>query len=262
MKKTRKNKTKKELVAKNVVKNLNEKLQSIYSETVNLKTTCCHTCCCCKVAMPQLNYCEFINMVSHIWETYTFDQKIDLICKSIEYFFKNEYEKWGMESLIKPCMFLDEEKGMCSQYERRPLNCSLYGLWPEKVYNERVDKFEKIYSQFGLKREELPLNKQCPLVKRVDNSIEITEELINSLFEKLDNIDKVIGDFNKVQIKAKENYRTFHDWLLLKIYGEEWLSLLTTFMLSADKDTIKNQYELIQDAIRNSLKEKDIKINI
>lgn len=252
-------KTKKDLIKKMASRNLDEKLQAIYHDHVSLETSCDHQCACCMVAMPQINYSEFINIATHIWDTFSFEDKLDLICTSVEYFFKYEYEKWGMESLIKPCMLLEQKTGLCKVYEKRPLSCRMYGLWPEKEYASRVDKFAEAYAKYDLKREDLPLYQQCPLVRRKDNSIELTTEIIDALYESINDLDKSVGGFTNLKIKAKENYRTFHDWLLLKIYGEDWLTSLTTFMLSADKDVMEEQITEIKKAIHDGITEKHLK---
>lgn len=241
------------------VTDLGTALDKIYN-TVNLETTCCHTCECCNVAMPQINYSEFINIVTDVWENKSNKEILEIICKSVEYFFKYEYEKWGMESLIKPCMFLGEDK-MCTIYSKRPLSCRLYGLWPNEEYEKRVDKFAKAYEQYGLKREDLPLNRQCPLVKRTNPDKELTKEVIDDLFNHLDNLDKSVGNFSNLQVKQKENYRTFHDWLLLKIFGEDWLSQLTTFILASDKETMEDQIKAIKDVVNKAFKNKLPEIN-
>ena len=237
-------------VSKNIKQvTLKEKLHQVYYGTINLDTTCKGTCNCCKVACPGMQFCEFTQLIKEIWDKESQDSKANLICTSIEYFFKNEFEKWGMETLLKPCMLLDE-KGRCGYYLDRPLSCRLYGLWPKDVYNARVDKFEKAYKGL-LKRKELPLNAQCPHVKRVDESQKLTAEIIDSLYAQLDDIDRnVMKRFSEIQITEKENYRTFHDWLLLQTFGEEWLSMLTSFMLAADKQTIMNQIEELKKAVR------------
>lgn len=232
-------------------------LQSIYHDYVNLETTCNHRCECCQVAMPSMNYSEFVQIITVLWNSISKDEKISLICKSIEYFFRNEYKKWGKDSLIKPCMLLND-KGLCMAYNDRPLNCRLYGLWPNDEYIKRVDRFEKAYAQYGLKRDELPLNTQCPNVKRVDEKIPLTIDIINELFHKLDDLDKDIGGFSALQVEQKENYRSFHDWILLKIYGERWLVLLTTFMMAATKETMEDQ--IVQ--LNKTIKEKFIKEDI
>ena len=235
--------------------NLKSVLQSVYHDTVSLETTCCHTCECCKVAMPQINYSEFVQIATTIWKEQSHAEILDIICKSLEYFFRYEYDKWGMDALVKPCMFLGEDN-MCTVYENRPLGCRMYGLWPEEMYNERVGKFAKAYEEHGLKREELPLHKQCPLVKRTNPEVELNEEVIEGLYTQLNELDKTTGEFSEVQVRQKENYRTFHDWLLLKILGEDWLSQLTTFILAADRPTMEGQIDALKDVIRENFKAK------
>jgi Fe-S-cluster containining protein len=226
---------------------LKARLDKVYTQ-VNLETTCQGSCACCKVAMPQLNYCEFIQLLNKIWNKETLTYKIDTICTAIEYFFKHDFEKWGMESLVKPCMFVEED-GTCRNYSDRPLSCRLYGLWPEDEYNRRVDKFEKAYEGL-LTREELPLNTQCPNVKRVDDSEELTIEIINSLYAILDRLDLRMQRFTESQVKNKENYRAFHDWFLYIFFGEEWLSTMTVFITGADKSAMEDQLEQIKIVIR------------
>jgi Fe-S-cluster containining protein len=232
-------------------------LQSIYHDYINLETTCSHRCECCNVAMPQVNYSEFVQIVTVVWNKLSKEEKIELVCKSVEYFFRNEYKKWGKDSLVKPCMFLDS-KGLCKIYEDRPLNCRMYGLWPKDDYERRVDRFEAAYKQYGLERKDLPLNTQCPNVKRVDETVPLTIDIINELFKKLDDLDKDIGGFSTLQVDQKENYRTFHDWLLLKIYGEKWLILLTTFMLGATREQMEDQIIQLKKKIRESFSQNDL----
>lgn len=229
--------------------NLTSALQSIYHDTVNLETKQTCECTCCKVAMPQINYSEFVNIVTTLWKNSTNDKKVELICTSIEYWFKNEFEKWGIQSLIKPCMLLDKTTGLCTVYNNRPLNCRLYGLWPKEEYKRRVDRFAKAYEEYGLSREDLPLNSQCDKVKRVDETVALTTEKIKELFSKIDDLDKVVGNFSDLQVKQRENYRTFHDWLLFKIFGDKWLAILTSFMLAADRKAIEEQIEAIKAAV-------------
>ena len=227
---------------------LKQKLEKIYKDTVDLRTTCKGSVACCNISCPSMNFSEFSQLINEIWDTTSKSEKIELICTSIEYFFRHDFEKWGMESLVKKCILLSNE-GKCRYYSSRPLNCRMYGLWPDDIYKARVDKFEKAYEGL-LKREELPLNTQCPYVKRVDNTVPITKELIDGLFAQLDNLDKKIGNFTDVQIENKENYRTFSDWLLLKTFGEAWLVNLTNFAQAADKDAMIDLINNLKKSVR------------
>ena len=240
---------------KNRRKNLKEKLDNIYN-SVDLSTTGCEIaicrCACCKVAMPQMNYSEFVQLATELWENSTSERKKEIICTSIEYFFRNEYEKWGMDSLIKPCQFVGKY-GQCTVYKTRPLSCRTYGLWPEEEYERRVDKFEEAYKKYGLTRNDLPLAKQCKMIRRADGSTELSMDELNSLFKQIDDLDKKVGNFSNLQVKNKENYRAFHDWLLLKVFGEDWLTMLTTYMMSATKEQMLDQVEQLKKVMEETL---------
>lgn len=256
MAKDRKNKkhvtmSKKELIGKVQLSNLQSTLKRIYCDEISLNTTMTCKCVCCKVAMPQMNYSEFIQIVTTIWNEWNVEDKTRLILSSLEYYFKNDFEKWGIETLVKPCM-LQGNDGLCKIYENRSLSCRMFGIWPVEEYEKRVDRFEKAYAQYGLTREDLPLYHQCPLVKRTDTSKDLTIEIVNGLYSKLDKLDKRIGEFSDLEIKQKHNYRTFHDFLMLKIFGEEWLSMLTTFMMAATKEQLVEQLEVLKDTVRAS----------
>ena len=229
-------------------------LNRIYN-THDLRTTCSRGLTCCKTAMPGMYFSEFTSLDEQIRKTASKKQKLDMILKSVGYFFHNEFEKFGMDTLVKPCMLLSED-GNCKYYNQRPLNCRMYGLWPKEVYNRRVDKFEKAYEGL-LKREELPLNTQCPNVKRVDDSKPLTEEIIEEIYAQLDALDAKTGNFTKSQIENKSNYRTFHDWLLFKVFGEEWLVNLTSFMKAASFLTINAQVDVLKQVITEKFS-KDI----
>ena len=68
-------------------------------------------------------------------------------------------------------------------------------------------------------------------------------------------MDSRVGNFSDAQIKAGENKRTFHDWMLLKIWGEDNLSGLTTVMLGLDKDGIEDQINAFKGVIREKFTE-------
>jgi Fe-S-cluster containining protein len=230
-------------------KSLEQKLHQIYYGDVNLDTTCKGQITCCKTAMPQLNRSEYEVLVNKIWSSSSKSQKIEMVCKSVEYFFKTKFEQFGLEIFKKPCMLLSDD-GKCKYYKNRPLNCRMYGLWPSDVYNRRVDRFEKAYSQFGVKREELPLNAQCPNAKRVDESVPLTETLIECLYKALDALDKKTGNYSHKQIEERYNVRAFHDWVLLSIFGEDWLIELSRFVLGANKEIVESQIEAFKKVIR------------
>lgn len=232
--------------------NLNEVLQKTYNSKADLSSTQTCKCTCCAVAMPSMNFCEFLNIITDLWQNANKEIKVEMIETSLNYFFKNDFTKWGIQSLVKPCMFLDKKTGLCLTYETRPLNCRLFGLWPKEAYEKRVEKFEKSYSKYGLTKEDLPLHKQCEKVTQTNDKVKINQEMIDSMFTALDNLDKLVGKYTDLQIKNKENYRTFHDWLLVHVFGEKWLTDLTNFMSIAGREEIISQIEAIKSVLKQS----------
>ncbi len=207
---------------------LKDKLLSIYN-TVNLETTCPGHCVCCSVACPQMNYSEFLIIVNRIYDKFAKEKRMEILKKSIKYFFSN--------SLVKPCPLLDGKK--CSIYEVRPLNCRMFGLWPEDSYEERVQRFMKVT---GLKKEEIPLNTQCKYVKRVDESQPLTKEIIEKMYEDINNLDIGVGNFTKEQIEKRYNQRTWHDWFMVNVFGEVNLSDLSRFFLAAENQEVLDDF--------------------
>lgn len=158
--------------------------------------------------MPQIKYSEAVNILDIIWNQWEPEDKKRLLITSVRYFFSR--------SLIKPCPLL--VKNECRIYADRPLSCRLYGLWPNDVWERRVARFEK---SLDLPREKLPLNVQCPYVRR--NGAPLTEDRINALYKMLDDLDLRVGNLKDEHIKKSWNYRTLHDWILFRFFGEEML---------------------------------------
>lgn len=227
---------------------LNEMLNRIY-EHEDLSTICLRQCTCCRVACPQMKFSEATSIIDHIWATWTKEDKKKILVTAVKYFFS--------DSLVKPCMLLDGNT--CKIYRQRPLNCRIYGLWPSDSWEERVAMFSK---STGLPREQLPLNKQCPHVRRKPQTCKacggcgnikddhqetivcltcggtgkttpppLTSEQIAKLFEMLDKADQLTG-VSELKISTSWNYRTFHDWVLLKFWGEHMLAQWTHILLT------------------------------
>ncbi len=220
---------------------LKDKLQNIYN-MINLETTCCRQGVCCLVACPQMNYSEAMQILDRVWTEWSGDEKRKLIMKCLRFYFSN--------SMVKACPLLgkDDESGCfgCRVYEDRPLMCRLYGMWPEATYNRRVKRFE---SATGFEKKDLPLNTQCTHVKRVDNSIALTDEVINGLTSSLDLIDAKIGEYTPEEIEKRHNYMTIHDWVLQKFFGDENMTTLTDFLLAATKEEIEEYLEAQEKAM-------------
>lgn len=213
---------------------LGEKLGEIYGSAGSLETVCCRQCGCCRVACPQMKYSEALRIVNKIWNSWTKEEKTELLAICVEYFFSR--------SLIKPCPMLTGSS--CRVYQDRPLNCRLYGLWPNETWEKRV---KKLSEQLDLEIEKIPLNVQCPYVK-LSNGTPLNEKQIQSMFDALDSLDRVILSEGKTEGNAYKkaigmtrnnwNYRTIHDWILFFFWGEERLAQMTDIAIIANEEQL------------------------
>jgi Fe-S-cluster containining protein len=176
-----------------------------------------------------MNYSEFLIIVNRIYDKFAKEKRMEILKKSIKYFFSN--------SLVKPCPLLDGKK--CSIYEVRPLSCRMFGLWPEDVYEERVQRFVKVS---GLQKHEIPLNTQCKYVKRIDESQPLTKEVIEKMYDDLNGLDAGVGNFTKEQVEKRYNQRTWHDWFMVNVFGENNLSDLSRFFLAAEDQKVVDDF--------------------
>jgi len=220
---------------------LADKLREIY-ESVDLRSTCCRQCTCCRVSCPQMHYGEALNIIERVWVRPIAERRA-LLKTCMRYFFSN--------SMVKPCILLGtapDGKPGCSVYEARPLNCRLYGLWPDSIYNARVHHFVKAT---GFDRHQLPLNRQCPFVRRVSPAPKLTEELIEALFNRLKQIDVCLGSFRRREVDKGISYRTIHDWMLFHYLGEEKLSELSRAYVGFKPEEVQDfiaNFEKLMDA--------------
>lgn len=244
----------------------------------DLSTTCCRQCTCCRVACPQMKYSEAANIIDLVFDKtnglFTRDERKHILVQCVRYFFS--------DSLVKPCLLLDGYE--CRVYDSRPLNCRLFGLWPHDDWEKRVANFVK---STGLPREKLPLNVQCPNVRRAPQECveckgagkpcdgqpkpgdvaadgckvcggtgkvspsPLTGAQVSKLFNSLDALDAVMG-VSEAKIKASWNYRTFHDWVLLKFWGEDALVQWTNMILNntqEERDKLLEVFEAMVETV-------------
>ena len=221
--------------------------------------------------MPTIRYSEFLNIFNRVWEEFSKEDKADLMVGCIKRFFS--------KSLVKPCIFLSGFD--CKIYSDRPLSCKMYGLWPTEAWEKRVAKFEKT---LGLPKEQLPLNTQCPMVRRKKqtcptcngqgwypdgptdkpeqkqcdscqgpgkvNPPALTEEQIQSMYDAIDALDRKTGDFSQEKMERAYNVRTFQDWILWHFFGEDTLIKFTNILLTQDDANIQATIAILEEKIK------------
>ena len=226
------------------MQDLRDKLQQIYASEGSLETSCCRQCGCCRVACPSMKYSEAINLLNHMWETWNKEAKKDFLLTCVRYFFSR--------SLIKPCPLLKGNDCQC--YEDRPLNCRLYGMWPSEVYQQRA---QRLADRLELPIEQVPLNTQCPYVRRKSGD-PLTSEMIDRLDAAIDGLDVLLIQGGNAQrateAKAKVskgwNYRSLHDWTLYYIFGEEILVNLTQVLRRETPEGIQATLQELEIAVK------------
>lgn len=220
---------------------LANQIEEIHKSKGDLSTSCLRQCGCCRVACPQMNYSEAVNIIDYIWSNCSHEKKKDIILTCVKHFFS--------KSLIKPCPILDDKT--CVAYNQRPLNCKLYGLWPTEDYEKRVERLSNILK---IDKSQIPLNTQCQYVKR-NNGQALSGKDIEEMFTQLDKVDLQIlcnNDPSKREewehkIEKKWNYRTIHDWILLLFFGEDWLVHLTSFAIAAKPEAINDFVNVLNE---------------
>ena len=252
---------------------LGDMLQQIYGMQ-DLSTNCIRQACCCRVSLPQMKYSEFLNISNRIWDEWSKEDRATLILTCVKYFFS--------KSLLRPCPLLSGFD--CRIYEDRPLGCRAYGLWPADAYQRRVARFEKT---LGLPKEQIPLNTQCPMVRRKKQTCptcagqgwyadgptdspgqkqcdscqgtgkiappDLTEAQLDEMYAALDALDKKVGEFQQEKIDRHYNYRTLHDWILAKTFGEDMLVKFTNLLLSQDSANIDATIKILEEKVKEMI---------
>jgi Fe-S-cluster containining protein len=214
-------------------------------------TTCGHRGICCRAGCPNMTLGEYIWISRDYVEKLSRDDRLDLLMRCVKlYIERQDPTKW------RPCPLLTDDM-KCKIYHARPFRCRTYGLIPEKMYRnmvERVEKETKVPSSFT------PLCIQCKLVKMKPEFADrypdgkIPEQMIKDIEQQLRENDRELGVKEEVQ-NAGFSYLTFHDWHLLLTLGDEMMEALTKVRLQNDKQEKEQFLVLLKDHITGALKD-------
>jgi len=189
---------------------------------------------CCLTQNPSMYYVEFLNAWQHIQEEWSKLDRKNLILRAIRNYLDN--------SLSKGCIFYDSE---CLIYKQRPYACRMYGIIPTETWNTRWESLKK---RQGDNFEAKP---QCELV--ICDS-EITPDQEDKWFSHTTTCEKRIGvaePIIKLHDHAGGSYRTFHDHILIEMFKDDFLHMLSQVRLENPKKEditeIINQIDLLLD---------------
>jgi len=186
---------------------------------------------CCKLQNPQVLYSEFLltwNHITHNWS----DEKIgELIRRSLENYMQDSY--------VKGCVFWSRETKLCGQHETRPFNCRIYGITPEEEWKPRYERLKVIYPD---------TKPQCGLVSTTDGS-EFTKKKSDAIWREVKQVEQMIGIRPElITDDFGGSYRTYHDHILLHIFGESGLEFLTEVNLNSSDEEKAGHIEHLMNA--------------
>ncbi len=187
---------------------------------------------CCKTQTPSMYYVEFV----YIWEEvqkWSKQRQEELVLRSIRNYLSNK--------LSKGCVFYDDK---CATYERRPFQCRMYGVVPQDSWDKR---WEQLRERQGDKFEAKP---QCNLVTA---DTEVTCEQEEKWFYHTIKCERRIGvpvEAIKLQDYAGGSYRTFHDHILIELFDDKFLHMLTQArMNNPSEEDIEGVIEVIKEKL-------------
>jgi Fe-S-cluster containining protein len=225
-----------------------EKVESLVSAVP--ETTCGHRGICCRAGCPNMTFGEYIWISRDYVEKLSKDERLELLMRCVKnYIEPQDPTKW------RPCPLLTNDM-MCKVYHARPFRCRTYGLIPEKLYRNMVERVEK---DTGIPSTFTPLCIQCKLVKLKPEFADrypdgkIPEQMIKDIESQLKENDRKLGVEQKVQ-DAGFSYLTFHDWHLLMTLGDQVMESMTTVRLQKDKVAKEHFLVLLKQQIADSLK--------
>ena len=214
---------KKELTIDNILDNL-EKFYKKLPETsgclenINSEKGCGGKCC--RWQSPQVLNVEFINTWQYVLNNFSDEQIVELLERSIRNYLSNDFSKG--------CVFWNTETKMCNIHKCRPFNCYLYGITPKEEFDERYKRIKEEHKN-EIGTVILP---QCNLVSTVNSSMPTMDESMN-WWKELIEIEKSIGiDENLIHDGDGGSYRTYHDYILIKLLPISALSDMTTLRLN------------------------------
>ena len=202
---------------------------------------------CCQVQNPSVLYVEFLNSWREVTSNWSDERMGNLIRACLR--------NYLFDKPSKGCVFFDHESKMCSQHETRPYNCRIYGITPEEEFKPRYERLRVLNNE---------VRDQCHLVE-TENGEPVTTKDTNSWWNQVKQQEKAIGIKEELITDEPEgSYRTYHDHILIHLFGIEHLEKLTAarmYLEDEDKESlIENMmtaYEKVVESARNAAIESE-----
>jgi hypothetical protein len=194
---------------------------------------------CCRVVAPSMYYVEFLNVWIEV-QKWSKEKRLSLILRAVKNYLSNNDSKG--------CIFFQKE---CLCYTQRSLQCRLYGVMPQEVWDKRVEYVKKLFDWDKVSNAFKKKTVQCPLVSCTNGHKSVTETEEQKWFEHTRQCEKELGiplDAINDHDGPKGSYRTFHDHIVLEFFDTPALNLLTRVkaQMPSDEDIQKFAETLLE----------------
>ena len=187
---------------------------------------------CCLSQSPSMYYVEFLYSFMDV-QAWAEEKRTELILRAVRNYLDG--------SINKPCIHYDNG---CQVYDKRPLICRLYGIIPEKRFQER---WEILKERQG---DRFETNPQCTLVSSEKKITQEDEDKWFAWTRKAESRILVNPDAIAAHDLPGGSYRTFHDHLLIELFPPAFLEYLTKVRMT---NPTQADIDLTMDVIKQQL---------
>ena len=203
---------------------------------------------CCAKQSPQVLYSEFINTWKYILKSWSINDVVEVIERSIKNYLSQD--------AAKGCVFFDKEKKLCKIYKTRSFNCRIYSIIPQKEFEARIKRLILEYKD----KFDVMLRDQCDLVK-TENGKEVTIEDTDKWWKELSKIESILVSKDQINDQAEGSYRAYHDHILLQLFHPNTLMDLTQIRLNGTKEErqkainvlVKSVWDKVGQKLKNTM---------
>tara|TARA_Y100000310_G_scaffold57488_2_gene52726 strand:+ start:52371 stop:53138 length:768 start_codon:yes stop_codon:yes gene_type:complete len=191
-------------------------------ENINKKGGC--NAWCCRLQNPQVLYSEFLNTWDNVLKQFSMNDMVLIVERAIR--------SYVTSSVIKGCIFFDEDDNLCAVHETRPFNCRTYGIIPKKEFTARYEKLKEVYKD----NPDADVRDQCDLVSTL-NGRKVKSKEIDKWWRLLNNVEANLGiPRENINDDLGGSYRTFHDHILLEIMPNDVMEELQKVRLMENEE--------------------------
>lgn len=192
---------------------------------------------CCKTQSPSMYYVEFLYVFQEV-RKWNKQKRQNLILRAVRNYLDNNPNKG--------CIFYDDG---CQVYEWRPFVCRMYGVIPEKNWSRRWESLKE------RQKENFSASEQCDLVtpsRIISDNDEDKWHAHTKLCERRLGVPE-----SNIELHdgSGGSYRTFHDHLLLELFGEDILAVLTNVRM---KNPSQEDIDLTIEEMRKLTNEETV----